>query len=259
MHRITKFTLAALLLILFACRQGDAADARLAPAPGASHAPLAQLADVVAKTVAALGGHDKLAALKTVRMTGELSSSREVDHAPLAVDKKGGDRYLRRLTIGHETVLEAVDGDRTWEVDAGAGIAKPQEMDAVHARRYRHRADLAGPLVDAAAKGIRLELAGSEQFDGDDVYRVRVHYPDSDLYAYLISAKTFLPVAQLEIVEAHGKTAEIVTRLKGYRQIDGLAFPFEEETEFPKFKQTIVWKQIQVNVPLDDAEFKMPH
>ncbi len=242
---------------LIACGQQGAAASAAAPAPAASPSDLT--ADqVLARYAAAAGGKERLLAQKTLHMTGRMSNFRDINNAPITIDKeRAGGRYLRRLVTGGQTVIQAVDGETVWEVDPGRDIPRPRQMDNLHSRRFLHRVAIEGPLVDPAAKGEQVLVVGKEKVGGADAYRLKVSYSDGLVSYYLIDAKSFRLVKTVDIVQAR-EPYEAETTYSDFRTVDGVVMPFHEVTELPGLKQEITWEKIEVNVPLPAAEFKMP-
>jgi hypothetical protein len=246
------------LACLIACgQQGGAASAGAAPAPATSPSDLT--ADqLLARYAAAAGGKERLLAIKTLHMTGKMTNFSDINDAPITIDKeRAGGRYLRRLQTGGQTVIQAVDGHTVWEVDPGRDIAKPREMDNLHARRFHHRVSIEGPLVDPGGKGEQVLVVGKEKVDGADAYRIKVSFGDGLVSYYLIDAKSFRLVKAVDIVQAR-EPYEAETTYSDFRTVGGVAMPFHEQTVLPGLKQDIKWEKIEVDVPLPAAEFKMP-
>jgi hypothetical protein len=254
------------LVCLVSCGQheGSAAAAvkRTAAAPPGSVAPLGPsdptLDQLLDRYAGAVGGRERLLAVKTLRLTGKMTNYDDVKEAPITIEKlRAGGRYLRRLVTGGVTVVQAVDGTTVWEVDPGLNIPKPRRMDALHARRYLHRVAIEGPLIDYRGKGERVALVGKEKVDGADAYRLRLLYADGLVSYFLIDAKAFLLTRVVDVVQTK-EPYEVETTYSDFRKVSGVLLPFDEKTVLPDLRQHISWDKIEVDVPLDGAAFKMP-
>jgi hypothetical protein len=253
------------LLCLLGCgpQRGDAAPpagSGLGTLPAVATQPAGiPLDQVLAKYAAALGGRDRLLAVKTVRMSGRMTTSRDVKGAPITIEKqRQGGEYLRRLLTGGFTVIQAIDGNTAWEVDPGMDIPKPRVMSDLDASRFRHRLDIEGPLVDYRAKGNQVELVGKQKVDAGEAYRLKVRYKDGGISYFLIDTKTFLPLQILDVVNHPRGMFEVQTSLKDFRPVGGVLWPFSETTVLPRFEQQITWDKVEADVPLADGEFRMP-
>jgi hypothetical protein len=262
MNRILLLSLAVLFL---GCNgpEGAVAFQAASPAgapPSAAVRPADKSLDEILKRYAeARGGHDRLTAVKTVRMKGRMNGVKGIKDAPITIEKKReGGRYLRRLETGSIVAIQAVDGPLAWEVSPGTGIPRPRPMPEAESRRFRHWTDIEGPLVDGKAKGHQLELVGIQKLASGDAYRVKVQYKDGAVGFFLLDTKSFLPVEVIDLAERRDEVIEVTTVYSDFRKVGGVVWPFSERTELPNLHQEIAWQQIEVDVPIDDADFKMP-
>ena len=136
---------------LAAASSGSAGGARFAPT----------LDEIVTRHVAARGGREALAAVRTLRMTGR------------AIAGPGRDAIVRREIarpgrIRTEFVFQGTTGVYVWDGSAGwrvsplDGSLEPEPLSAKAAALSAEQADFEGPLVDWKAKGHSVELVGTE-------------------------------------------------------------------------------------------------
>ncbi len=122
-------------------------------------------------------------------------------------------------------------------------------------------ADLDGLLIDYAAKGSKVELAGVESVEGRNAYKLKV--TDKTGYArhVWVDAESFLEV-KVEGTQRRldGKYHPVATYLRDYRSVNGLTMPYVEETavEGVKDREKIVIEEIVSNPKLDASRFAMP-
>jgi hypothetical protein len=226
------------------------------PAVQASDLPVDQL---IAKSNAARGGEPKLKAIQSVKMTGDWVI-REDDPAPITVTIAPG-RYLRRIEQGSgRTQIKAVDGPTTWEITPQN--SKPAAMTAKDAARFRHLADPQGPLVNAQAKGNKVEVVGKMPWRTMQVYKLKVTFRDGGVTYIYLDAKSFLPVRTVsKIYDQAGEEINIEFVYQEFRDVDGVKWPYVEKASAPEanFTQTITWKKIETGkTALDPAVFKAP-
>ncbi|HYU33718.1 MAG TPA: PepSY domain-containing protein [Thermoanaerobaculia bacterium] len=226
------------------------------PAPQASDLNADQ---VVARYLAARGGEQRLKGIRTVKMTG----TRETDFTlPITIVIAPG-RFSRRVTQGSQVALwNVVDGQTNWEINQRSGIVKPTPMPAKSAARYHRLADPQGPLVDARAKGNKIEVVGKQPLNGSPVYKLEVTSPDGAESYYYLDAKTFLPrrMVSSQYFAQVDEDYDVEVFYGDYRDVGGMKFPFKETTNAPEahFSQTITWDKIELNQPIDDAAFRAP-
>lgn len=257
-----KISPLALILFLLACRgetqffQHGGDPLPPDPAPQASDLNADQL---LAKHVAARGGAAKLKGLQAVKMTGTWEADATV---PITVFIAPG-RYSRRIAQGSQvTMWNVMDGQTHWELNPRNGIVKPKPMSDKSAARFRRLADPQGPLVDAKAKGNKVEMVGKQPLKGAQVYKIKLTTPDGTVSYYYLDASTFLPhrVVTTQYVPQLNKNIDTEVVYGDYRDVGGVKFPFKEAANAPEanFSQTITWAKIELNLPVDEAAFKAP-
>jgi hypothetical protein len=231
------------------------AEETVTPTPGVT------LDKVIEGYLKARGGKAKLAAVESVRMTGTMTGMRGVTNAPITLEKqRSGGRLLRKLVTGDITTLQGVDGGQVWEVSPATGVPRPRVMAEKPGRRYRHLADMDGPLVDYAKKGHTVQLLGKVKLPAGEAYKVKVLQKDGDLSFLYLDAGSFRLVEQVDETESGGYQVEAVTTFSDFRTAGGLLWPFSESTsiQVAKYKQEVAWKRIEVDVPLPGSDFRMP-
>lgn len=225
MHR-TKLALAGLLLL------GTAA----APAPTALKLSADEL---VAKNLAARGGADKVAALKSVRFDGRLVfpgdfqlTYRETRARDAAGDVSRVDASLQGLTV-----VSAYDGKSGWRINPFQGRKDAETMSADEARSIANSSLIEGPLQAAKRTGSTVTALGREDFDGTLAWKLKVTEKDGDEFVYLLDPDTFLEIKITETRRLRGSPQVTETELGDYEQVAGVYFPMSIES----------WQQGQSN------------
>jgi photosystem II stability/assembly factor-like uncharacterized protein len=218
--------------------------------------------ELVARNVQARGGAEKLAAIRTLRLTGKL----EFGGGSFRVDTEWGQLRKRPGMIRTETTLqgltqvEAFDGQEGWTLDPFQGKRDPQRASADDARQMAQDADIDGPLVDWRGKGHRLEYLGTEDVDGTPAHRIRVHRKDGDVEEIYLDPDYFLEIRIVMTRRVRGAERIQEMDLGSYERVDGVWMPFSYEIgpkDRPK-NTRITIERAEANVPADDAAFRFP-
>jgi hypothetical protein len=226
---------------------------------------------LIARSEAARGGEQKLKAIQSVKMTGTWATQQApnphmmgggglISPSPVTVMIAPG-RYLRRIEQGKGVpMVKAINGQETWELNAPKGILKPLPMVAKDAARFRHLADPQGSLVNAPAKGNKVEVVGKLSWKNSQVYKLKVTFRDGGVNYIYLDAKSFLPVRMVTTlyIPQSDKEIDIEFLYEDFRDVNGVKWPFVERANAPEgnLVQSISWDKIEVNVPLDEAAFK---
>jgi hypothetical protein len=238
-------------------------NARCLLAAGALLAPAslsAQTVDeVVARHLAARGGREALAAVRTVRMTGHATAG-PGRHAVVRREVARPGRIRTEFEFQGTTGVFAWDGSAGWRVSPLDGRLEPEPLPAEEAALAAEQADIEGPLVDWKAKGHRLELAGSEALPGGRTHRLKVTLKSGAVRDVWVDAATGLIVRTALVRAWRGREVALETTFGDYRESGGVAFPRTIETAVPgrPRRLRIVVEDVEVNPAIDDTRFRMP-
>jgi hypothetical protein len=122
------------------------------------------------------------------------------------------------------------------------------------------QADIDGPLVDAKAKGNRIELVGREKVGDRDAWKLKIALGNGEERFVFLDAKTSLQILTITERKIEGNRIQIESTIGDYREVDGVLLPhsFEAAAKGMPQKQSLRFEKIEVNVPLDDSRFHMP-
>jgi outer membrane lipoprotein-sorting protein len=215
--------------------------------------------EIITKNVAAVGGLERIKGIKTVRMTGTMTMGPGIE-APIVMEVKRPNAMRLDITVQGMVVSQAYDGKKGWTLMPLAGSSVPQQMAADEVRMAEEQADLDGPLVDYKAKGSTIELQGKEKVEGADAYKLKVTLRTGDVRTIYIDAEHFLQIKEEAKRTMRGTEVDTETIVGDYKRVGGMMFPHSIDAgqKGSPQRQKMVIEKIELNVPIDDARFKMP-
>jgi hypothetical protein len=223
--------------------------------------------ELIAKNVEARGGLDKIKAIETLRIegtrTGGGGGGRGGGGAetPFVEIRKRPDRIRSESTTQGLTMIRAYDGTEGWTVQPFGGRKDPEKLSADAARDLSYQAEIDGPLVDAAAKGNKVEYLGTEDVDGTEAHKLKVTRPAGDVEYVFLDPDYFLEIRRVAQRRVRGATIETETDLGAYEKVNGVYFPFSVQSgrrgATEKGQKTTVTK-IEANAAVDEAIFRFP-
>jgi hypothetical protein len=215
--------------------------------------------ELVAKNIQARGGLEKIKAVNTIRMTGKIYLSGF--YAVIGVEKKRNNLLRQTLTVQSMTQVQAYDGSTAWQIQPFGGRKDPELMGEDDMRDLVEESDIDGPLVDYQAKGNKIEYLGHDTVDGDDVYKLKVTLKEGDIIYYYLDPDTYLEIKREKQQFIRGSVRESEEVLGSYKEVAGVFYPYYIEVGVkndPSQHAIITVEKIEVNIPIDDAQFKMP-
>ena len=284
---------ATLLLGLLSClcflRAPLAAESKPAPANLSA-------AQIVEKHVAARGGLQAWKTLQTLSVSGKMDAGAgdsalrsdriarlgvgaSAKHAPVgaaaAADKQGAKQVQLPFTLemkrprksrlelqfAGKTAVQVFDGTNGWKLRPFLNRNDVDPFTAEELKSEADQPDLEGPLVDYAAKGTKVALAGVESVDGHDAYKLKLTTKSGKVQHIWIDAHSFLDVkVQGTPRRFDGRMRDVWVYQRDFKTVGGLNIPHEYETAVDGVTQThkMVFESVKVNTSLDDARFTKP-
>jgi len=215
--------------------------------------------ELVNKNIQAKGGIEKIKAIQSIRITGKLSAGGGLT-AALVQENQRPNLVREAVSLQGMTAVTAYDGTTGWQIQPFGGHKDPELMGEDDLRGLLLDADFDGPLVDYKEKGNTVEFLGHDVVDGDDALRLKVTLKDGDIVYYYLDPDTFLAIRKEVQKFIRGSVRESVTDLGSYKPVAGVMYPFSisQGSKANPGAQTTTIEKIEVNVPIDKADFAVP-
>jgi hypothetical protein len=271
-------------------KKAPAAVAAKTPPP-----PKLSAEQIVAKHVAARGGQQSWRAVKTLSMSGRMDAGtgdsaeralrvaqpggpnlkvrREIATAsakadaekqvqlPFRLARERPNKSRLEIDFAGKTAVQVYDGAQGWKLRPFLNRNDVEPFTEQEARNEAESDQLDDPVMDAAAKGSKVEFERVEAVEGNWAYELKVTSKAGTVRHVWIDAKSFLDV-KVEGVPRRmdGKMHEVFVYQRDFRAVQGLKIPFQVETVVDGYPQghKIVVEKVAVNPKLDAATFAKP-
>jgi outer membrane lipoprotein-sorting protein len=228
--------------------------------PASAAAPTAD--EIIAKQLAARGGADKLAAIKSLHFEGEMIVDFGGGSVRLTVDttRARPGKLRTNATIQGLTIVQAYDGAQGWQIQPFQGRKDAEALTPDDSKDLMEEADIDTPLANYKAKGSTVEYMGTEEMDGTPAYKLRLTEKTGDQLTYFIDPDSLMTIRVETKRLLRGHEQIEIADLSDYEQVAGVYFPFQVQQSTPgqPGKQTISFTKGEANVPVTDALFVMP-
>ena len=220
--------------------------------------------EIADRCVAALGGAEKLVAVKSLRMKGTYVYN-GIEHQMvisrmgnmIRFDIEGLSRYGTSLEDG-VAVVRCYDGKVAWGLGESRDTRGAYAMPAERAEVIAHRADIHGPLVDHAAKGNQLILAGAADVDGTQTWQLGVTLANGKQQTWFIDQKTNLPVKMSIAPGGEDRFKPTSWFFDDWREVGGIKIPHAIYMEEWLFAREHLIESVEINPKLDASLFQKP-
>lgn len=180
---------------------------------------------------------------------------------PFVLEMKRPGKSRVEIEFDGKKAIQVYDGTNGWKIRPFLNRNDAEPFTAEEAKSQAGNWQLDGPLVDYAAKGTRVELAGLEPVDGHNAYKLTLTTKAGLVQHIWIDAQTFLDV-KVEGTPRHmdGRMRAVWVYQRDFRSVNGLKIPFVLETAVDGYPDThkMTLDKVAVNPTLDDALFTKP-
>jgi hypothetical protein len=254
-------------------------------------------AAIVDKNVAARGGLQAWRTVQTLSLAGKMGaggnqrstlqvpvpgprssaqtlSTRPAEEVqlPFVMELKRPRKMRFELQFSGQTAIQVFDGANGWKLRPylNRRVVEPYTTEEMKAASTQ--AELDGFLVDYAAKGTKIELAGMEKVENRDTYKLKLTMKSGQALHVWVDADTFLEAkieGQPRLLDGTYHPVEVYYR--DYRPVNGLQIPYVLETRVLPVARTkmglrdpavppekIMIEKVVVNPQFDDALFTKP-
>ena len=215
--------------------------------------------EIVGKYIKAIGGMEKIQAVKTLRRSGTYIGGGGFE-AKVVQENKRENQVREEFLLQDLTGINAYDGKHGWKIEPWNGKKDPEPLGEEEMKSILEDSDFDGPLVDYRKKGNKVEFVGMDDVEGTDVFKLKVTLPGNTVFLYFIDTDCYIPIK----IETHrmvrGAERDYETTLGDYKQVANWYQPYSFETNVKGSpdKSTIVYDKIEANVEIDDSRFRIP-
>jgi outer membrane lipoprotein-sorting protein len=222
-----------------------------------SHAQSAD--EIVDRYIQAIGGKAKVAAIQSVRATVRFTGGGGFE-ADVVDEAKRPGKVRHDFMLQGFTATTAYDGKNGWRINPFGGKKDAEALGEDQLKQIVEQSDIEGPLVDYVSKGNKVEFVGREEYEGSDVYKLKVTLANGTVKHYFLDVDYYIPIKIETKQIIRGAEVEFETVLGDYKQAGGVFFPFSVESgrKGDQNRSVVTYKTIEVNAPIDDARFAIP-
>lgn len=185
----------------------------------------------------------------------------KVIQLPFKLDLARPKRQRLEIPFQGDTAVQVYDGTNGWKLRPYLGRREVEIYTKDELAIAASEQELDGPLVNYAAKGTQVSLAGTELVDGQPAYHLNLKYKDGSVRSVWIDGHSFLEV-KIEGAPRRrdGRPRVVMTFLKDYRKVNGLMIPHLRETHVAgdAHAERIEVEKVVINPALTPATFSKP-
>lgn len=206
---------------------------------------------VIANYIKAVGGEEKLKALKSIRM----NMSADMMGRPIAMQvvKKAPNMMLMEMSMGGNVMMKQLyDGEKASASQMGQQLPlNENQQKEMELESYLF------PELEYKKMGVETELTGIEKVEGKDAYVVEVTLPTGKSSTQYFDVESGLKVRESQVAQTPQGEMVIASDIKNYKEFGGLLFPSELTRPLgPGAKMVITVDSVEINPEVSNDIFK---
>lgn len=213
------------------------------------------LDEVLARHAAAHGGVEKWRAVNSLTVTGTQTAFS--NPSPFVFEWRRPDSVRFEQSMLGAKITVAHNGAVTKWIHPLLDIQQPAPVPEETAVLARRSAEFESPLVDAAAKGNKVELLGKADLDGQPTLKLKVTRKEGAEETWYLDPATYLEVARFDRTLDLPDPKDRWTYFSDFRTVDGLVIAHRQEQEYSIRNVSLTVEKVQVNPEIDPGRFEL--
>ncbi len=221
-------------------------------------APARTADEIVKKNLEARGGVEKIKAIKTTRMVGKMMM--QSFEMPFTMWYRSPAQVKMEMQFQGAVMTFCYDGKIVWQISPFTGSTDPQELTGEQAEQMKDSADLMDePFVDYEKKGHKIELAGKENLEGTEVFKLKLTRKNGQEMYYFIDAESFIELKTTTTKKKPDGTAVVVDTVFGdFKPVADVLMPHSLAMTANQQTMNLVIETVEPNLTLAEDFFSMP-
>ncbi|MEO8712239.1 MAG: hypothetical protein ABI405_08965 [Parafilimonas sp.] len=217
----------------------------------------AQTADeIIAKHIDALGGADKVSQVNSVYIESSTAvMGTEGATKTFIVNGKG---YRNESDFGGQSLVQVVTDKGGWQINPFQGATDPTAISTDEFNGSSDEVYLLDPLVNYAANGANIELAGQEKIGDVNAYKIKYTNKYGSETNYYIDPATWYLIQLTKESNSMGQPTTITINYSNYQKTDfGVFMAYTTHLDAGQFALDITTQKVEVNKEIDPSIFEM--
>ncbi|MGH1344620.1 MAG: hypothetical protein ACRBN8_23880 [Nannocystales bacterium] len=232
----------------------DGDEAKEDETPQEPESTLPDAADLLAKSVDAVGGKAKLESVKSFHLEGTIGAPKQNLSGKVETWWKGGDFYMVQTIPGLGINRSGKKGDLIWAEEPINGLRK---LDGKEAEQHMWASSL---LLTADWRNFfeKATTVAERDIKGKKAYDIELSAKSGAILTVTIDATSHLMVEQSFKVFSPLGSMPVTIRSTDYRDVEGMKIPYKQVTDASLMELTQELSVVELNAPVDEANFAMP-
>lgn len=207
--------------------------------------------DIVNKHIAAIGGRENWAKIKTLRTESTMKAQgADIKFVTVQIDKKALRSDIYVMGMMGFNIISTTEG---WNYAPWAGQTKSEAMTADDVKNSQDNLEIQDEFLTYKEKGKKLDYYGMDDIDGTECFKLKMTDKDGKETTFYIDPENYLVIKETTKVQANGQESENSSFYSDYKKLEeGIVFPMSVSSGWSEIQTT----KLEINPKIDESIFK---
>lgn len=198
---------------------------------------------------------EKRSEVQSIVYEGTMSQGIEI---PIKLMIKRPNKARMEGMVQGKMFVQAYDGENGFMIMPNA--AAPQDLNDTQKESMEEMASVDSEFYTAQQKEYDVELLGTEDFEGSEVYKIKVTKPNGNETTYFMDSENYVILKAHSKMKVQDQDVESTTFYSNYKEVDGMIFPhsFDAKNAEGQMVSQIMIDTITVDGEVSDDKFVRP-
>lgn len=206
--------------------------------------------EILEKHYTATGGKENWAKITSVKLKAKMNwgNGMEIPVEKTVIQDKA---FRTQMSLQGKSSVRVVQKDKGWMKSSFGTNPKPQPLPPFAVQSMQGELNITGDLINYEQKGNAVEFMGLDDYEGVDVYKLKVTRNDGTVIYHHIDTESFLDLLTVQKIKTPEKEDYNYNSFSDFRKTNaGVILPFKQNGE------EIL--EIEFNPTIDGKIFEMP-
>jgi hypothetical protein len=214
----------------------------------------AQSLDEIVKKYTEANKLDKVANLKTIKITASMSAM-GMD-IPIVMYMKSPNKIKSVTSINGQEMIQVFDGVKGYVINPMAGSTDPVEMTPEQVAQTL-RSSLFQNYMASYLKSGKLALDGEDKVNDKPAYKIKATLDGGNVVSMYIDKSSYFLVKTSTTTSQGGMTVSVDSYPSNYTETNGVMIPMKTSTSAQGMDMVLNFTKVEVDIPIDDSVFKV--
>jgi hypothetical protein len=214
----------------------------------------AQSLDEIVKKYTAANKLDKVASLKTIKITGNMAMMGM--QMPMTMWMKNPNKIKTVTSINGQEMIQVFDGVKGYMVNPMTGSSAPVEMTSEEIKQTI-RSNMFQNYLSTYMKNGQLATDGEEKVKDKTAFKLKATMEGGSVIYLFIDKASYLMVKVSTTVNSGGMAITMDSFPSDYTETNGFIVPMKTTVSAQGMEFVMNFTKVEVDTPMDDSIFKV--